>query len=89
MGFSALKGFDVNLGNLDFDILMWSLPSIGAHLLPYRGDFDIRISNLWAPSIAKPAIYVPIRHLYNCRENSTNPPLFEKTNPISEVNDLT
>jgi hypothetical protein len=32
--------------------------------------------------IKNPVIYVPIRHLYKCRENSTNPPLFEKTKPI-------
>jgi hypothetical protein len=36
-------------------------------------------------SIENAVIYVPIRHLYNCRENSTNPPLFEKTNPIFPI----
>ena len=29
-----------------------------------------------------PVIYVPIRHLYICRESSTNSPLLCKTNPI-------
>jgi hypothetical protein len=29
-------------------------------------------------SIKNPVIYVPIRHLYNCRERSTNPPFYAK-----------
>ncbi len=35
-----------------------------------------------APKIENPVIYVPIRHLYNCREPSTNQPFLCKTNPI-------
>ena len=34
--------------------------------------------------IEYPLIYVPIRHLYICREASTNQPFLCKTNPISE-----
>jgi arylsulfatase A-like enzyme len=37
-----------------------------------------------AEVIYVPIIYVLIKHLYNCRENSTNHPIFFKTNPISE-----
>ena len=33
-------------------------------------------------SIENPVIYVPIRHLYICRELSTNQPFLCKTNPI-------
>ncbi len=32
--------------------------------------------------IENPVIYVPIRHLYICRESSTNQPFLCKTNPI-------
>jgi peroxiredoxin len=35
-----------------------------------------------ASSIEIPVIYVPIRHLYNCRDSSTNQPFLCKTNPI-------
>jgi len=34
--------------------------------------------------IENPIIYVPIRHLYICRERSTNQPFLCKTNPIPE-----
>ena len=31
--------------------------------------------------IENPVIYVPIRHLYTCRESSTNRPLFMQNKP--------
>ena len=36
------------------------------------------------PAYKAADIYVPIRHLYICRERSTNQPFLRKTNPISE-----
>ena len=76
----------MNLGNLDFEFVLWSLPSIGAHLLPCRGDFDIRISSLGY--INSTNSYVRIyKHFYAKQSQfyafiAPKRRFHEKTNPI-------